>query len=225
MCAPCAPKRAPARHRGPPAPVYVSLHAATPPLHAPTPPLHAPRAALRARWTPLQRREAHRSAPGASLRGRAAILRTRSARRRAKAAALQARPGVLRAGSAVLRRCGAVLRAASLRGRAALAQGLSIFANPDRLRSSTEGAPPIPTRNVNLTAELDRFVSETIASGRYENASEVIRAGLRALEEREQLHQAKLAALRGALEEGEKSGIAEGDVFQRVRAQLGRAAL
>ena len=53
----------------------------------------------------------------------------------------------------------------------------------------------MPTRNVNLTAELDRFVATSIATGRYENASEVIRAGLRALEEREQLHQAKLAAL------------------------------
>jgi len=82
----------------------------------------------------------------------------------------------------------------------------------------------MPTRNVNLTTELDRFVSETIATERYENASEVIRAGLRALEEREQLHQAKLVALRGALEEGEKSGVAEGDAFQCVRAQLGRPA-
>lgn len=82
----------------------------------------------------------------------------------------------------------------------------------------------MPTRNVNLTTELDCFVTDTIASGRYENASEVVRAGLRALEEREQLRQAKLAALRGALEEGEKSGITEGDSFQRVRAQLGRSA-
>ena len=82
----------------------------------------------------------------------------------------------------------------------------------------------MPTRNVNLTAELDRFVTETIATGRYENASEVIRAGLRALEERDQLHQAKLATLRGALEEGEKSGVAEGDAFQRVRAKLGLSA-
>jgi antitoxin ParD1/3/4 len=81
----------------------------------------------------------------------------------------------------------------------------------------------MPTRNVNLTAELDRFVVETVASGRYENASEVVRAGLRALEEREQLRQAKLAALRGALEEGEKSGVAEGDAFRRVRAKLGRS--
>ena len=79
----------------------------------------------------------------------------------------------------------------------------------------------MPTRNVSLTAELDRFVAVSIETGRYENASEVIRAGLRALFEREQLHQAKLVALRGALGEGEQSEVAEGDAFQRIRAKLG----
>jgi len=82
----------------------------------------------------------------------------------------------------------------------------------------------MPTRNVNLTTELDRFVAASVETGRYENASEVVRAGLRALEEREQLHQAKLAALRGALDEGEQSGIAEDGSFARVRARLGLAA-
>jgi Arc/MetJ-type ribon-helix-helix transcriptional regulator len=33
----------------------------------------------------------------------------------------------------------------------------------------------MPTRNVNLTEELDRFVLEKVESGRYENASEVVR--------------------------------------------------
>ena len=82
----------------------------------------------------------------------------------------------------------------------------------------------MPTRNVNLTTELDRFVATSVETGRYENASEVVRAGLRALEEREQLHQAKLIALRGALDEGEQSGIAEGGSFARVRTRLGLAA-
>jgi antitoxin ParD1/3/4 len=82
----------------------------------------------------------------------------------------------------------------------------------------------MPTRNVNLTAELDRFVAASMETGRYENASEVVRAGLRALEEREQLHQAKLAALRRALDQGEQSGIAEGGSFARVRARLGVTA-
>lgn len=39
--------------------------------------------------------------------------------------------------------------------------------------------------NVSLTGYWQRFVEERIASGRYNNQSEVIRAGLRALEERE----------------------------------------
>ncbi|MEO8901546.1 MAG: type II toxin-antitoxin system ParD family antitoxin, partial [Polyangiaceae bacterium] len=38
----------------------------------------------------------------------------------------------------------------------------------------------MPTRNVNLTDELDRFVAVKVSSGRYENASEVVRASLRA---------------------------------------------
>ena len=43
----------------------------------------------------------------------------------------------------------------------------------------------MPTRNVNLTAELDRFVSTSVATGRYENASEVVRAAVRALDREE----------------------------------------
>ena len=75
----------------------------------------------------------------------------------------------------------------------------------------------MPTRNVNLTDELDRFVARKVKSGRYENASEVVRAGLRTLEREEQRHEAKLAALRAAIDEGDASGIAEANVFARVR--------
>jgi antitoxin ParD1/3/4 len=38
------------------------------------------------------------------------------------------------------------------------------------------------TRNVSLTPELDAFVASRIASGRYSNASEVVRAALRLLQ-------------------------------------------
>ena len=78
----------------------------------------------------------------------------------------------------------------------------------------------MPTRNVNLTAELDRFVLAKVKSGRYENASEVVRDALRSLERAEREHEAKVAALRAAIDEGDASGLATGDPFARVRRAL-----
>ena len=78
----------------------------------------------------------------------------------------------------------------------------------------------MPTRNVNLTDKLDRFVLGRVKSGRYENASEVVRAALRTLEREEQQYQAKLAALRTAIDEGDASGVAKGNVFARVRKTI-----
>ena len=71
-----------------------------------------------------------------------------------------------------------------------------------------------------MTDELDHFVLAKVESGRYENASEVVRAALRTLEREEQRHEAKLAALRAAIDEGDASGIAEDNVFARVREKL-----
>ncbi len=82
----------------------------------------------------------------------------------------------------------------------------------------------MPTRNVNLTQELDRFVLARVESGRFENASEVVRAALRTLEREEQLYEAKLEALRAAIDEGDASGIAKGDIFAQVRKTLKLAA-
>ena len=78
----------------------------------------------------------------------------------------------------------------------------------------------MPTRNVNLTADLERFVLSKVKSGRYENASEVVRAALRTLERDEREYEAKLAGLRAAIDEGDASGPARGDVFGRVRKKL-----
>ena len=78
----------------------------------------------------------------------------------------------------------------------------------------------MPTRNVNLTDELDRFVLANVKTGRYDNASEVIRAALRSLERDEREHRAKIAALRAAVDAGDASGLARGDVFARVRRTL-----
>ena len=78
----------------------------------------------------------------------------------------------------------------------------------------------MPTRNVNLTDELDRFVLRKVKSGSYENASEVVRSALRALQRDEQEYEAKLAALRAAIDEGDAGGVAKGDVFARIRKSL-----
>ena len=55
-----------------------------------------------------------------------------------------------------------------------------------------------------LGEHFDDFVASQVSAGRYANATDVIRSGLRLLEERE----AKLQAIRQAIAEGEASGIA-----------------
>ena len=71
---------------------------------------------------------------------------------------------------------------------------------------------PMPTRNVVLTEQQAELVEALVRSGRYQNASEVLRAGLRLLERREAEENAKVAALRGALDESEAAAAA-GDVY------------
>jgi antitoxin ParD1/3/4 len=83
----------------------------------------------------------------------------------------------------------------------------------------------MPTRNINLTPQLNHLVNVKIRSGQYANASEVLRAGLRALEEREKEDEIRLEALRAAVLAGEMSGIAEGDVIGEVRERIRRRAL
>lgn len=60
----------------------------------------------------------------------------------------------------------------------------------------------MPTRNINLTDHFDRFVEAEVGSGRYSNASEVVREGLRLMERRKQEERAKLKWLRGAVRLG-----------------------
>ena len=61
------------------------------------------------------------------------------------------------------------------------------------------------TTSVALGPHFEDFIQASILSGRYNNASEVVRSGLRLLEDQEQ----KMAALRSAVEEGLNSGIVE----------------
>ncbi|ECK8874944.1 type II toxin-antitoxin system ParD family antitoxin [Salmonella enterica subsp. enterica] len=73
----------------------------------------------------------------------------------------------------------------------------------------------MPT-SVALSPYFEAFIREQIESGRYNNTSEVIRAGLRALEEREQ--QMKLESLQNAVIAGINSGESKGAeaVFGRL---------
>ncbi len=65
----------------------------------------------------------------------------------------------------------------------------------------------VMSKNTSITLGnyFDQFIQGILREGRYKNASEVVRAGLRLLEEEEQ----KIIALRHAIEEGINSGLAE----------------
>lgn len=67
-------------------------------------------------------------------------------------------------------------------------------------------------RNVNLTDHLAQFVDMNVESGRFQNASEVVREALRLLERQQQEDELKLEALRQAITVG-MADIAEGRVF------------
>jgi len=56
--------------------------------------------------------------------------------------------------------------------------------------------------NVNLTPELERLIQDKVASGLYNNQSEVVREALRLLEEQDRLRELHVAKLRAALAEG-----------------------
>jgi antitoxin ParD1/3/4 len=82
----------------------------------------------------------------------------------------------------------------------------------------------MPTRNVNLTKELDKFVASRVKKGLYANASEVMRSALRLLEREEREYEEKLAALRTAIQEGDASEDAEDGVFERLFAHIDKLA-
>ena len=62
------------------------------------------------------------------------------------------------------------------------------------------------TTSVALGTYFEDFIKAKISQGRYNNASEVIRAGLRLLEENEE----RIVALKAAIDEGLESGVADG---------------
>jgi len=81
--------------------------------------------------------------------------------------------------------------------------------------------------NVSLTPELERWVATKVENGRYKSASEVVREGLRMLQEREQEHAARLESLRREIQVGadqlDRGEGADGEqAFDRVLARIQR---
>jgi antitoxin ParD1/3/4 len=78
----------------------------------------------------------------------------------------------------------------------------------------------MPT-SVALSPHFEAFIRQQVESGRFNNASEVVRAGLRLLEEHEAEQAAKLQALREAVAVGLASGpdLSEEEVFDRLEAK------
>jgi len=71
--------------------------------------------------------------------------------------------------------------------------------------------------NVSLTPELEQFVQERLASGRYQTASEVVREGLRLLElqerDRDAAYKALKAKLKRGAEQAERGEVVDGEEF------------
>ena len=79
----------------------------------------------------------------------------------------------------------------------------------------------MPT-SVALSPHLESFVRQQVESGRFNNISEVVRAGLRLLEDQQTLQAAKLKALREVVAVGLVSGpdLTEDQVFGDLDAKL-----
>lgn len=90
--------------------------------------------------------------------------------------------------------------------------------------------PDMPTRNVVLTAQQSGLVERLVASGQYQNASEVLREGLRMLERRDRddaaRHEALLAAVALGVADigaGRYRAFDEPDALQDWVGSLGQA--
>ena len=68
-----------------------------------------------------------------------------------------------------------------------------------------------------LPEDIARIAEAQVSAGRFATVEDVVRAGVEAIAIVEQ----KREAIRAALEEGEASGVFEGDAFASVRAELG----
>lgn len=79
------------------------------------------------------------------------------------------------------------------------------------------------TRNVVLTEQNDEFIDSIVASGRFQNASEAMRAGLRLLETEETALQALRAHLEESIGQAERGEFVEGTGEEVIRRAFARA--
>lgn len=82
----------------------------------------------------------------------------------------------------------------------------------------------MPT-SVALSPHFESFVKQQVSAGRFNNVSEVVRAGLRLLEDQEQAQALKLQELRAAIQAGAASGagIPADEVFARLEDKYAKA--
>jgi len=81
----------------------------------------------------------------------------------------------------------------------------------------------MPTRNVVLTDSQTDLIERLIADGRYQNASEALRAGLRLLERDEAEMTALRTRLAAGLEEARSDALAEGSGEDAIRRAFAAA--
>ena len=74
--------------------------------------------------------------------------------------------------------------------------------------------------NVSLGVQWEQFVTEKVQSGRYQTASEVLRDGLRLLEQREQVLKRVSFRNKAELEELLEAGIAELDAGKGIPGEV-----
>jgi putative addiction module CopG family antidote len=77
----------------------------------------------------------------------------------------------------------------------------------------------MPAETVSPKADFEEFAAEQVKSGRYASAAEVYRAAKGALLREAADDDLDIEYVRQAIEEGEASGIYEGDVFADIRAK------
>jgi antitoxin ParD1/3/4 len=88
----------------------------------------------------------------------------------------------------------------------------------------------MPTRNINLTKRNSTFITRSVSNGEFQNASEVVRAGLRLLEQSQREDNAKLELLRRAVKvgilelENDKKVLVRDSELSRLIRDLGKTA-